>query len=65
MSAFEATIGQKPDLVFLRVFDAIALRMYQRKKRNKLDETLTKCKFLGYSENKNAYRDMNFKWKRF
>jgi hypothetical protein len=51
MSSYEATMGQNPDLDFLCVFGCNCFVHVPKEKRNKLDDTSIKCKFLGYSEN--------------
>jgi hypothetical protein len=51
MSPYEATMGQKPDLDFMRVFGCNCFVQIPKEKRNKLDDASIKCNFLGYSEN--------------
>jgi hypothetical protein len=45
MSPNEATMGQKADLDFMRVFGCNCFAHVPKEKRNKLDDTATKCKF--------------------
>jgi hypothetical protein len=59
MSPYEATTGQRPDLDFMCIFGCNCFAHAPKEKRNKLDDTTAKCKFLGYSENQKAYRVMN------
>ena len=59
MSPYEVTMGQKPDLDFMRVFGCNCFAHVPKEKRNKLEGTATKCKFLGYFENQKAFRVMD------
>jgi hypothetical protein len=52
------TMDQKPDLDFMCVFGSNCFAHVPKEKRNKSDNTATKCNFLGYSENQKAYRVM-------
>ena len=54
-SPIEATMKQKPDLEFMRVFGCICYAHVPKQRRFKLDDTAVKCRMLGYAEDQRAY----------
>ena len=52
----EAFSGKKPDVGHLRIFGCIAYSYVPKEKRTKLEPTVEKGVFVGYSETSKAFR---------
>ncbi|KAM1578272.1 hypothetical protein ACFX1Z_039846 [Malus domestica] len=53
---FEAYSGRKPGIKHLKIFGSVCYAYIPRQVRQKLDETSTKCIFLGYGTCEKGYR---------
>lgn len=49
-------IGLKPTISHLKVIGYTAYALIQKDAKNKFDSHTTKCRFLGYNEQKKGYR---------
>ena len=58
---FEAWSGRKPSIKHLKVFDCICYVQIPKEKRYKLDETIEKYIFVGYSLMSKGYMLYNLK----
>eukprot|EP00794_Sanderia_malayensis_P002050 gene2050-biopygen1853 len=56
---FERYHSRKPDVSALKVFGCIAYVHVPKEKRKKLDKKSTKCIFIGYPEDRKAYKFYN------
>ncbi|CAL9009258.1 unnamed protein product [Prunus brigantina] len=56
---FEAYSGRKPGIKHLRVFGSLCYAQIPKQQRQKLDQTSTRCVFLGYGSCEKGYRLYN------
>ncbi|CAL8165494.1 unnamed protein product [Prunus armeniaca] len=56
---FEAYSGRKPGIKHLRVFGSLCYAQIPEQQRQKLDQTSTRCVFLGYGNCEKGYRLYN------